>query len=238
MNSSDSWSFFDKIYCISIDDRPDRRHKAKRQFAAVGLLERVEFVIVKKHPVSPEEGCYQSHIVCLKMALAAEARHILIFEDDIIFKGFTAAKIKEAVSFLTNNPSWEIMFLGCIVRRSKGTVSKAVRRIKYRCLSHAYAINRPFAAALVAKPWQGVPYDTFLAQMNKKFYALYPACAFQSNAASDNKFLIDKLRRMLGGLTFIQKANEIFHRHKLLIITIHIGLFAALLFFISRNYSA
>jgi len=234
VNSSDSWSFFDKIYCISIDDRPDRRHKATRQFAAVGLLERVEFVIVKKHPASPEEGCYQSHIACLKKALAAGARHILVFEDDIIFKGFTTAKIKEAVSFLSKNPQWDIIFLGGIVRGSKGTDCKAVRQIRYRCLSHAYAINHPFAATLVSKPWQGVPYDTFLAQMNKKFYALYPACAFQSNAATDNKFFIDRLRRILGGLAFIQKANEIFHRHKLLIIICHIGVLATLLFFIFR----
>jgi GR25 family glycosyltransferase involved in LPS biosynthesis len=234
VNSSNSWSFFDKIYCISIDDRSDRRHKARRQFAAVGLLPRVEFVMVKKHPISPEEGCYQSHITCLKRALAAKARHILIFEDDIILKGFSDTKINEAVNFLTKNPQWDIMFLGCIVRHSKGTASKAVRRIKYRCLSHAYAINRPCAAALVSKPWQGVPYDTFLARMNKEFYALYPAIAFQSNATTDNKFFIDRLRRALGGLAFIQRANEIFHRHKLLIIISHLGILAALLLFVFR----
>ncbi|MFW8600676.1 glycosyltransferase family 25 protein [Desulfobacterota bacterium M19] len=234
MNSSDSWSFFDKIYCISIDERPDRRHKARQQFAAVGLSELVEFIIVEKHPVSPEEGCYQSHIACLKKALASEARHILIFEDDIIFKHFMPTKIKEAADFLTKNPQWDIMFLGSIVRGSRGTASKTVRRIKYRCLSHAYAINRPFAAALVSRPWQGVPYDTFLARMNRKFYALYPACAFQSNAATDNKFFIDKLRRILGGLAFIQKANEIFHRHKLLIVISHTAVLAALFLFIFR----
>ncbi|VAW42530.1 hypothetical protein MNBD_DELTA03-1855 [hydrothermal vent metagenome] len=228
--NSNSWSFFDKVYCISIAGRSDRRQEARQQFAAVGLQRLVEFVIVNKHPISPAEGCYQSHITCLKKAAAAGARHILIFEDDIIFKGFSEAKIKEATEFLRANPHWEMMFLGCIVSRSAGTADKSVRRIKYRCLSHAYAVNQPFAAELAARPWQGIPYDTFLARMNKEFYALYPACAFQSNAATDNRFFIDKLRRALGGLAFIQRANEIFHRHKGVIIISHLGILAILFY--------
>ena len=82
------WEFFDKIYCISLTERPDRRREARHQFASVGLSARVEYHIVDKHPTDPEQGVYESHIDCLKKGLSNGARRILIFEDDIRFDRF------------------------------------------------------------------------------------------------------------------------------------------------------
>jgi hypothetical protein len=55
---SSPWAFFDKIYCISLDEREDRRQEARKQFGNVGLADRVEFVIVKKHPADNEQGIH------------------------------------------------------------------------------------------------------------------------------------------------------------------------------------
>ena len=52
------WDYFDKFYCISLDERADRRGEAKRQFGRIGLLEKVEFVIVKKHSQNIEQGIF------------------------------------------------------------------------------------------------------------------------------------------------------------------------------------
>ena len=41
------WSFFDKVYCISLVNREDRRIEAREQFARVGLADRVEFLLVE-----------------------------------------------------------------------------------------------------------------------------------------------------------------------------------------------
>jgi hypothetical protein len=60
------WQYFDKFYCISITERTDRRDHAKAQFKKVGLADRVEFVIVQKHPHNCEEGIYNSHLACIK----------------------------------------------------------------------------------------------------------------------------------------------------------------------------
>ena len=231
MCSIDSWSFFDKIYCISIDERTDRRDEAKRQFARVGLLERVEFVVVKKHAMSAARGCYQSHRTCLQRAIAAGAKRILIFEDDIIFKGFSEKRLQEVVGFLQEDSNWQILFLGAIVRGSTKTSNKSVVQIRYQCLSHAYAVSRQFAEIIVAQPWQGVAYDTFLARMNQNFYGVYPSFSFQSNSPTDNTFFIDKLRRLFGGLFFIQRANELFQRYRSPIITVHVVIIAAVIFF-------
>src|SRR5512147_2256233 len=86
--TSSSWAFFDRVYCISLDERPDRRQEAERQFRRVGLEGRVEFVVVPKDPVDPERGIHSSHMECFRRGIRAGARTMLIFEDDIVFDRF------------------------------------------------------------------------------------------------------------------------------------------------------
>jgi len=139
---SDPWSFFDKIYCISIDTRIDRRTEAKKQFADVGLLERVEFVIVKKHPENQEQGIFQSHIKCLEKGLQAGAQNILIFEDDVLIKNFQPQVLLDAQTFLNHTQNWDGFFLGAISSKITSTATHSIVKIQYRCLAHAYALNR------------------------------------------------------------------------------------------------
>ena len=71
------WDYFDKIYCISLEERPDRQKEAGLQFNDVGLSNKVEFVIVKKHPDDCEQGIYESHILCMKKGIQAGADTIV-----------------------------------------------------------------------------------------------------------------------------------------------------------------
>lgn len=233
----DPWSFFDKIYCISIDTRIDRRIEAKKQFSLVGLLDRVEFILVQKHPENREKGIFQSHMQCLKKGLAAGADNILIFEDDVTFKNFQPETLLNAEHFLGNNHEWNGFFLGAMSSKMTQTDSQSLVTIQYRCLAHAYALNRAFAKQFTMSPWDNIPYDTLLQKHGSKFFALSPMIAFQSAARSDNQTLVlDRMRRFFGGLPFIQKANEFFQRHKRPIIYAHILLFAVLaLLAISRQ---
>lgn len=229
MNFPDSWLFFDKIYCISIKDRIDRRQQAKKELARVGLLERVEFVIVEKHPGNPEQGIFESHIHCVNKGVSSGGNHILIFEDDVFFRGFKAGVLREACLYLESRVNWGVFFLGCISSGSAPTESKSVVRVKYRCLAHAYAVNRPFAERLGRQSWRGIPFDDLLRQYNNDFFALYPMIAFQGRAGTDNRTVaIDRMRRLFGGLPFIQKSNEYFYNHKLFIISTHLLFFMLL----------
>jgi len=72
------WEYFDKIYCISLDERTDRRAEAESQFRSVGLGERVEFFFAKKHPHNCEQGLFESHIACIKKGIKSGAETILI----------------------------------------------------------------------------------------------------------------------------------------------------------------
>jgi len=89
---------------------------------------------------------------------------------------------------------------------------------------------------LAEKPWQGLAYDDVLNASNERFFAIYPLFAFQSNSPTDNsKYLrLDKFRRLCGGLRCIQKRNEFYHRHKIMVIALHFILtFMGLLWFLN-----
>ena len=218
------WEYFDKFYCISIEERADRRADAKVQFKKVGLADKVEFVIVRKHPHNCEEGIYHSHMACIKKGLQAGADTIVIFEDDILFDRFSPAGLKNCINFLSGTDHWNALFFGCLVSDSKKTENKSVLRVKYRCLAHGYVLNRQFAKLLVTTPWQEIPYDYLLNNFAKGYYSIYPSFAFQSSSRTDNdkKMGLDRFRRLFGGLRRIQKWNEFYHRYKILVITAHI----------------
>jgi len=225
------WAFFDKTYCISLDERKDRRQEAGRQFRAVGLADRVEFVIVKKHPVDNERGIYESHMECFCRGIRAGARTMLIFEDDIVFDRFSTQVLSDCVDFLSTHTDWKILFFGCLASGSRRIANASVLKVRYRSLTHAYAVQRSFAETLLTLPWRQLPYDLLLSSLSAEYYAAYPSFAFQSNARTDNLRLgkVDRFRRFCGGLIRIQKMNEFYHRHKWMVIGVHVLLIMILL---------
>lgn len=218
------WDSLEKIYCISLEHRTDRRRLSEIEFGKAGLLDRVEYVKVRQHARNSEEGIFESHMLCIQKGLAADARRMAIFEDDVVFDGFDPHRVEEGMLFMESLDHWDMFFLGCLVSRSRPTASNDVRRIRYRCLTHAYVLNRPFAEELAKIPWSGKPIDAIFHDLVRHAYAIYPSIAFQSNASSDNWRLkvLDRVRRLCGGLRFIQKMNERYHRHFKAILLAHL----------------
>lgn len=218
------WDALEKIYCISLEHRTDRRRLSEIEFGKVGLLDRVEYVKVRQHARNSEEGIFDSHMHCFQLGLEAGARSIAIFEDDVVFDGFDPHRVKRGMQFVDGLDHWDMMFLGCLVSRSRPTASTDVRRVRYRCLTHAYVVNRPFVEELVKIQWSGKPIDAIFHDSLRHAYAIYPSVAFQSNASSDNWRLkvLDRVRRLCGGLRFIQKMNERYHRHFKTILLAHL----------------
>ena len=209
------WDFFDRFYCVSLKDREDRRKSALREFLKVGLADRVEFVLGERHPYDMEQGVYESHMTCLRKGLEAGAENIVIFEDDVEFDRFDPERLRSCTRFLRQHPEWKVLLLGALIRSSRKTVVPCVQKVRYQSLTHAYALNRHYAETLAYEPWQGIVNDTLFRPLGDDVYALYPMCAFQKNFRSDNykypNLVI--IRRLLGGLKRIQKANEFYHRH-------------------------
>lgn len=227
-----SWEYFDRVYCISVDERADRRAEAGRQFDAVGLGARVEFLIVPRDPVDPERGIHASHMECFRRGIGAGAQTILVFEDDVVFDRFDGGVLAESVRFMQET-DWNMFFFGCLTFATGRTPHRSVLSVRYRALTHAYAVRREFAEALLARPWEGRPYDMLLQARCDRYFAAYPSFAFQSNSRSDNLRLrqVDRLRRLCGGLARIQKFDEFYHRHRLAVIGLNALAVAGLLAF-------
>lgn len=226
------WNFFDRIYCISLEEREDRRKSALASFAQVGLTGKVEFVIVKRHPFNVEQGMYESHMTCLRKGLEAGAKSIVVFEDDIVFDRFDAERFKQCIQFLVEHPDWKVLLLGALIRSSKKTANPFIRKVTYQSLAHAYALNRPYAETVAYQPWQGIVIDTIFRPLNDHLYAVCPMFAFQKDFASDNdnKYSgLERFRRLCGGLERIQKVNELYQRHKFGVIAAHVVILISVL---------
>jgi hypothetical protein len=208
------WDFFERIYCISVKERTDRRSSARAAFERVGLSGRVEFVLVDKHVQNSERGIYESHMKCLRAGLKAGAQRIVVFEDDILIDRSSPRTLADGVEFMKSGHPWNMFFFGCFVAGCRRTEFRSVLKVKYRCTAHAYVVNRPFAEKLVAMEWEGLAFDNVLRGLNDDhFYAAYPAFAFQSASPTDNDRTkkIDRIRRLLGGMHWQQKWNEFSH---------------------------
>jgi hypothetical protein len=229
---TNGWNYFDRIYCISLEEREDRRKSAMASFAQVGLAGKVEFVIVKRHPFNVEQGMYESHMTCLRKGLEAGAERIVVFEDDVIFDRFDAERFRKCTQFLAEHQDWKVLLLGAIIHSSRKTANPLIQKVGYQCLAHAYALNRPYAETVAYQPWQGIVIDTMFQPLTDHLYAVYPMFAFQSDFSSDNdnKYQrLERFRRMLGGLERIQKATEFYQRHKYGIYTAQVIVILSLL---------
>ncbi|MCX5849555.1 MAG: glycosyltransferase family 25 protein [Deltaproteobacteria bacterium] len=229
------WDFFDRIYCISLEEREDRRQAAAESFSKVGLTGKVEFVLVQPHPSNIEQGMYESHMTCLRKGLEAGAKNIVVFEDDVIFDRFDAKHFNECIQFLQENPNWKVLLLGALIRSSHKTTNPFIQKVRYQSLAHAYALNRHYAETMAYKPWQGIVIDTIFRPLDKDIYAVYPMFAFQNDFTSNNdkKYKgLELLRRLCGGLERIQKANEFYQRHKFGVIAAHIVIILSVIIFL------
>lgn len=236
-NSESSWDYFDRIYCISLEEREDRRQAAATAFSKVGLTGQVEFVLVKRHPFNIEQGMYESHTACMRKALESGANRFIVFEDDIVFDFYDTARFKQCTQFLAEHPDWKVLLLGALIRSSSRTSNPAVQKVLYQSLAHAYALNRYYAETLAYQPWQGIVIDTLFRPVNKHVYAVYPMFAFQNDSDSDNEkyFALERFRKLCGGLKRIQKGNEFYHRHKWGVIASHFLIISILLFFMFNH---
>ena len=78
------FDYFDAIYCINLDKRPDRWEWVKKEFEKMGIEDKVKrfpaFDVNKKHV-----GCALSHRYIIKLAKENKYNNVLILEDDIYF---------------------------------------------------------------------------------------------------------------------------------------------------------
>lgn len=92
---------FDKIFCLNLAERPDRREFMENQFKNLGILDQITWHTAVKHPngsliaaahrnsnrgylkTENEYSCSREHYTMIKSSYLMGYDHILILEDDI-----------------------------------------------------------------------------------------------------------------------------------------------------------
>lgn len=103
MNSA--LKYFDKIYCINLDHRPDRWAESVKEFAKEGIE-------VERFPATYGENRFvafnTSQKRCLEKSISDGANNPLILEDDVEFR--SAMHLHYAMNELPED--WDMIYLG------------------------------------------------------------------------------------------------------------------------------
>lgn len=155
------FNYFDKIFCINLDSRPDRWELAQSEFDKIGILDRVERVTaittvdVPYHPggeattrasgnrydLLGQFACASSHNKCTKLAMQYNAKNYFVFEDDFYFKNYDENYLNTCINELPTD--WRLFSLGYNDWSQKSIKSYSINLNKMYGfgLAHAYAIN-------------------------------------------------------------------------------------------------
>lgn len=189
--------FVDKIFCINLKHRSDKREFIKKQ-CSKNKLDITFFKAIenKKGWI----GCLQSHLNILKIAKKERLKKILIIEDDCLFLTEPSINQKELPQ------DWEMLFLG-------GNMTKLLeddhfdarnkKWVKMCCLTtHSYIIKSSIYDYLIKELQKcQEPIDVFYANkfhLKKTSYMINPQITTQKDGYSDieGKMLSYSLRTL------------------------------------------
>ncbi|MGH3224497.1 MAG: PqqD family peptide modification chaperone [Streptosporangiaceae bacterium] len=109
--TDDPFGFFEAIYCLNLDQRPDRWANALRRFSRLQIATRVERFPAIPTPGNHHVGCARSWRLMVATARDRGLSNFLGIEDDAIFLDDTREVVRRAVGELEGLP-WDLLYLG------------------------------------------------------------------------------------------------------------------------------
>ncbi|HEY2775626.1 MAG TPA: hypothetical protein VGK20_16415 [Candidatus Binatia bacterium] len=208
------WSFLDGVYCISLQERPERTSAVAAQLHRVGLCRHVRFYRPARDDDDPVSGIWRSHREVARHALSKGQSRVLTLEDDVIFSRWASPRrvrsVADAIGSLPDG--WWIFYLGHWPLK--------VRRIRRHIIAttsactHAYVASPPLLTWLSqSEPqriktkgrWSGIlggGIDAAFTQLPGT-YALFPMMVLQNTSPSDHlrrdkRGRVRRLRHLIG----------------------------------------
>lgn len=166
--------FFDKIYLINLDSRPDRLQSATALLHSIGVTDFLR--IAGKFDNYDEslvlgmskQSVKNAHLECLLDALENGYDNILIFEDDIVLNQHDSSiesnlsmHIDNCIEWLENN-EYDLFYFDNIkgISRNQEKTPIAIHRFEFanqiqkiygKAYAHSYAVSKRFVGSLIAK---------------------------------------------------------------------------------------
>lgn len=153
---SNPFNFFDKIFCINLDDRKDRWNECCEIFDKYEMTHKVErFSALKFVHQDPrlikamgQVGCSMSHFEVINRAKQENLNNFLVLEDDFCFEFEPKelhAKLNSSLLDLPNN--WDMFYLGGNLDSSYNVYpiekySDNLFKLNACHTTHAFAVNK------------------------------------------------------------------------------------------------
>jgi GR25 family glycosyltransferase involved in LPS biosynthesis len=116
-------SYFNKIYCVNLDRRPERWEEASKEFKKFNLdverfsavdgskmnLSNIKMEVLKMESLPGAVGCSLSHRNIIKDAKKNAYDKILIFEDDVVFEDNLLTRFENEIKSLPED--WDMFYL-------------------------------------------------------------------------------------------------------------------------------
>jgi hypothetical protein len=105
------FDFFAAVYCLNLDQRPDRWENSLRRFSALNIAARVERFPAISTPRNHHAGCARSWRAMVSRARDRGLANFLGIEDDAIFLDSTLDVVSAGLSEL-EGLDWDLLYLG------------------------------------------------------------------------------------------------------------------------------
>jgi len=153
-SNGDPFAFFTAIYCLNLDERPDRWGNAVRRFGMLDIAARVERFPAISTPGNHHVGCAMSWRLMITDARDRGLPNFLGIEDDAIFLDTTLDVVSRAISELGEN-DWDLLYLGGAAWEPSAEIPghAALRAPRSLTCTHALAVHHSAYDRLLA----GIP---------------------------------------------------------------------------------
>ena len=136
------FDFFEAIYCLNLDRRPDRWAAALRRSFRLKIASRVERFSAISTPDNHHVGCARSWRVMIATARHRGLRNFLGLEDDAVFLDDTREVLRKGLAELAGLP-WDLLYLGGAAWEPPVEIPghAVLQSPRYMTCTHAVAIN-------------------------------------------------------------------------------------------------
>jgi hypothetical protein len=187
--------YFDKIYVINLDRRPDRYESFKTEMCKFGVKNIEKFSAIDGNLITQnnvkllagEIGILQSHLTIIKKCKEEGLNNVLIMEDDVFFSD----EILKLDDYMSSVPKdWEFLYFGGnhVYGNPPVFINDRVIKLNYTVALHCVAINGSvFEVIEGILPKMQKQVDAYYADLQETFnaYCFYPNIAKQTAGFSD-----------------------------------------------------
>lgn len=186
--------YFDRIYCINLDRRPDRYEKVLTEFSKFNIINVERFSgidggLIKNDSslLNGELGILETHYSIIKKVKEDSLNSVLIMEDDVYFTD----EINNVDEYMKVVPDdWDFIYFGGnhVYGQPPKRINSKILKLNFTVALHCVAIKLTvFDEIIELLPKHDIQVDGCYGKLQKKYngYAFYPNMAKQRSGFSD-----------------------------------------------------